>query len=484
MFSFYAILILLASAFATAVIGIKREGVAPYIAIASTFTALVLTLLTLRDVIANRIVTMQIGGWLAPYGITVVMDPLSIVITSIVATIGFFAALVSFRFVEERKVEYYTLFSLIMVGILGVLHAGDMFNLFVFIEILSIASYSLVAYHRDKISIEASIKYLIMSSFATGLILLSIAFIYGLTGTLNMADIALKLGTESGLLPIIFGLLLTGFGFKAALVPFHAWKPDAVMGAPAPIGAIFVLASLAGVYAIFRMFFTVFFITNISVYYLIIGLSVATMIVGAILALQQTDILRLLAYASISQVGYIFLAFGIGALHGFGYTAAIFHLINVAIFDSLLFFCAAVLIHGAGSSDMHKISQSVRFSPILGYSFMIGMLAAVGVPLLNGFASKWIIYITTLYVQPLLTIIALLVSVLTLAYGVKAFYIMFLTNSSKKRMRIPITMLVPILILVAACVFLGIYPQLGVQISEFVVKNLANIFYIGKVFGI
>ena len=485
MYSFYAIPVLLASAFIIAVVGIKKDSLTPYVAVSSTLAGLILVVMTFPEVLAKNVISMQTHGWPAPFGITLVIDPLSMFMLLIATGIGFFTALVSFTHIDERKTEYYTLLCLIMVGVLGVIHTGDMFNLFVFVEIMSISSYCLVAYYRNRTSIEGSIKYLIMSAMATSVMLLSIAMIYGTTGTLNMADLSFKLGEMGVLMPVIFGFLMTGLLFKSAVVPFHVWKPDAVMAAPASMAALFVTASLTGVYVIFRMFFTVFVVTNMFIYNMITVMAVVTMLLGAIMAMQQTNILRLLAYGSISQIGYIMLAFGIGAMHGFGFTAAVFHLINVAIFDSLLFFCAAVMIHDAKSSDMHEIGRKVRFSSALGYCFLIGILSSVGVPLLNGFASKWIIYIATLYVQPLLTVVALMVSVLTLAYGMRAFYIMFLSNADHSRKkRIPLPMFMPLAVLAGLCVLLGIYPQLGVDVSEFVTRNMVNMRYILAVLGI
>ncbi|MFH1445013.1 MAG: proton-conducting transporter membrane subunit [Nanoarchaeota archaeon] len=476
-YSFYAILLLLASAFITAIVGIKKDNLVPFISIASTFAAFLLTVFTVPLVISQKILTMQMQAWPAPFGITVVVDPLALIMALLVTGIGFFVSLFSFRYIEEGKTEYYTLLSLILVGILGVIHTGDMFNLFVFFEIVSISSYALVAFKRNKASFEASIKYLIMNSFATSLILLGIAFLYGMTGTLNMAHLAVEItGLSTPLLPITFGIILAGFALKAGLVPFHTWLPDAHSAAPSPISALMsgIMISM-GVYAIIRLTFTVFF-APAAVLSMLVILGIASMLIGAVLAIMQSDLKRMLAYSTVSQIGYISMSLGLGTY--LGAVGGIFHIINHTIIKSLLFLCAGVIIYKIKTSDMNKITS--KFHPLLGYSFLIGVLSLAGIPLLNGFASKWVIYLATLEVFPILTIFTVMVSVLTLAYGLKAFYLIFLVNVNhdKEKKSIPISMMIPIIILTALCIFFGIFSQFGYEISEFVVSSLIKSQYI------
>lgn len=482
-YSFYTIPLLLGVAFLIPLISFKSDRHASWAAIAGTFAALVLSSLTIPGILTERILTFQMEDWAAPFGITVAVDSLSLLLIMIITSVGFLATIFSYRFIREKRTKYYSLLCLFLAGMLGAAHTGDMFNLFVFFEIFSLSSYALVSYYRNANAIEGSIKYLIQGSLATSLILFGIAFIYGLTGTLNMADLALRIPQiNSFVLPLALGLLLTGFGLKIAMFPFHAWKADVISATPAPIGALFATASTSvGLYTLFRMFLTVFTVTSVQVYTLIAVLGVVTMITGAVMALQQSDLLRLLAYSSISQAGFVLLAFGTGISNSLGYTAAVFHLFNVVALEALLFFCAGVIIHETGTSDMGKLGGLARFNPVLNYAFLIGILANAGVPLLNGFSSKWLIYIATLHTNPVFMILAVLSSVLALFYGLKAYSVMFLRNAKVGSRQISHFMLIPIIILAGACIFFGVLPWTGIRISNIVVESFVNIPYVMKV---
>ncbi|MCK4496738.1 MAG: hypothetical protein KAU24_00980 [Candidatus Aenigmarchaeota archaeon] len=483
LYSFYAIPLLLGAAFIIPIVSFKGIRYVSWVAIAGTFLALLLASLTIPGIMTDRILTFQMEDWIAPFGITVVVDSLSLLIIMIVTSIGFLAAMFSYRFIKDKRTKYYSLLCLFLAGMLGAVHTGDMFNLFVFFEIFSLSAYALTSYYRNANAIEGSIKYLIQGSLATSLILFGVAFLYGLTGTLNMADLALKIPEISSfVLPLSLGLLLTGFGLKVAMFPFHAWKADAISATPAPIGALFATAATSvGIYTMLRMFLTVFSITSVMVYTLIALIGVVTMIVGAVMALQQRDLLRLLAYSSISQAGFVLLAFGVGISNSLGYTAAVFHLFNIVVLEALLFFCAGVIIHHAGTSDMGKLGGFARFSPVLNYAFLIGILANAGVPLLNGFSSKWLIYIATLQTNPIFMVLAVLASVLALFYGLKAYSVIFLKNTKIKAKGISHYMLIPIVILAGVCIFFGLLPWAGIRISNIVVESFTNVPYIMKV---
>ena len=208
-----------------------------------------------------------------------------------------------------------------------------------------------------------------------------------------------------------------------------------------------------------------------------------TMLLGALLAMQQRNLLRLLAYSAISQVGYILVAFGVGGFNPLGFQAGVFHLFNVAMFEALLFLSSGVVMHKAGTYDMERLGGMVRFSPAIAYAFLTGMLANIGVPLFSGFASKWLIYVATLETFPLLTVLAVVVSIMTLMYGLRAYSIVFLGNRNVKPGRVAKSMLVPIFILAAICILFGVLPQLGFDISEFVARFFDNARYISAVLG-
>jgi multicomponent Na+:H+ antiporter subunit D len=482
--SFYSIPLLMASAFMIVAIGSRRDKYVQYVALFATLATAALSIATAFQLANGGALTLQVSGWPAPFGITIVVDPLSIVFMVLVSAISFLTTLFSQSYIKHNRTEYYALTCLVLTGLLGIIHTGDIFNMFVFFEIMSISSYALVAFYRNRKALEASIKYLVMGALATSLILLGVTFLYGAFGTLNMADIAVKASGYSGiLLPLAIAFLLTGFSLKSGLFPFHTWIPDAHPAAPSPVSALLSgLVIKGGIYCIIRVGFTVLGAPAVLLSALTV-IGVLSMVIGGALAFVQTDLKRLLAYSSISQMGYIAMALGLNTQ--IAISGAIFHVINHAIIKSLLFLCAGVIIYYAKTSDMHKIAGTIKSNTLLTYSFLIGALSLGGVPFLNGFASKWLIYVAALQASPLLAVFALLITVMTLAYGLRAFYMIFMSNPNPgaKQVKIPLAMAIPLVILACACVVLGLLPVLGYYISDFAMAGLSSSAYVGAVLG-
>ncbi len=234
-----------------------------------------------------------------------------------VNVVGLAATLFSVDYMERytSKFRYYSLFLFMVAGMNGVVLAGDLFNLYVFMEIAAIASYALVAFGCEHEELEASFKYAVLGSLASAFILVGVALTYGLTGTLNMAHVAQRLPLAGGgrLAVLALALFVCGFGLKAALVPFHAWLPDAHPSAPAPVSAMLsgVVIKALGIYVLARLVFNVFGATAgaLAVFRL---LGLVSMVVGVLLAIGQWDMKRLFAYHSISQIGYVVIGLGLG----------------------------------------------------------------------------------------------------------------------------------------------------------------------------
>jgi multicomponent Na+:H+ antiporter subunit D len=304
-----------------------------------------------------------IGGWPSgsrtAIGLSLVSDGLSQLLLLMVNAIAFLSILYSWSYIRRftGQAYYYCLFLIMLAGMNGVVLSGDLFNVFVFMEVAVIASYALVAFGVERPELEASFKYVILGSVSSLFVFLGIGLLYNLTGQLNMALIAQRLqGVQS--IPAVWfaaACFIMGFGLKAALVPFHAWLPDAHPSAPAPISAMLsgVLIKAVGVYVVCRILFNVFgTIAGAGALYanVLMTLGTLSMVIGVFLAIGQWDFKRLLAYHSISQMGYVFLSIGIGAavLASEGPTAVaalaifggLFHLVNHAAFKSLLFLCS------------------------------------------------------------------------------------------------------------------------------------------------
>jgi len=357
---------------------------------------------------AGRIV-YWVGDWTFPIGISLVADGLSKLVLLVVLVISLMALLFSMDYMQDytRPGLYYALFMLMLAGMNGVVLAGDLFNIFVFVEVAGISSYALVAFGTESDELEASFKYLVLGTIASTFLLVGIAVIYNVTGQLNWDKIAEVIQAGGGLslpLYVAAAMFLMGFGLKAAMVPFHAWLPDAHPSAPAPISAMLsgVLIKACGVYVLARLVFSVFG-ADAALGTVLMVLGVLSMVVGVLMAVGQWDFKRLLAYHSISQMGYVVLALGAAAVmkaHGvsdaivalaaFG---GLFHLVNHAIFKSLLFLCSGSVEYATGTRQLKSLGGIGRHMPVTAWCLRIAALSISGVPPLNGFWSKLVIVI-------------------------------------------------------------------------------------------
>ena len=479
LFSFFAIPAFMATAFVIILVSLKKDEYVPYVALTGSIMALAFSLIAIPSVITDSPVTMQMEEWVAPFGITIYGDPLSVGMSVAMSFAAVMIVLFSFKYIDKMRTKYYALLSLLFAGCLGVVHTGDIFNLFVFTELFSIASYGLIAFHKDKPSLEAAIKYLIMGSLGTSLLLIGIAFLYGLTGTLNMADMAVRLaGMSNPAVAVAFGAILTGLGIKAGFIPFHTLHLDGYTAAPSSISAtLSAIVVNVGLYAILRITFILFHAPYAALQ-ILLWLGAASMVMGAVLALRQDNFKRLLAYSGVSQVGFIIMSIGLGT--SLGLIGAIFHMLNQVLIKTLLFLCAGTLIYLAGTVKLSELSGKLGKERLLSYSFLAGVLSLAGVPLFSGFGSKWIIFVATFEVNPLLTVLAVVSSALTLAYGLKAYSVIFSGNPKGKGItkRIPLSMKIPILLLALIIVIIGIFPVIGVDVSTLMATGLEQAAYI------
>ncbi|MFH1570301.1 MAG: proton-conducting transporter membrane subunit [Gemmatimonadota bacterium] len=351
-----------------------------------------------------------VGGWTPArvLGISLVADGLAKLLLVTVSVIALAAIVFSLQYMGRytSKGLYYSLFFLMVAGMNGVILAGDLFNLYVFIEIAAIASYALVGFGCESDELEASFKYLVLGSVASTFILFGVGITYNLTGTLNMAQVAQAAPglAANPAMVLVAAFFFLGFGLKAAMVPFHAWLPDAHPSAPAPISAMLsgVFIKASGVYALTRIFFNVLGMSALYAHVLI-ALGALSMVIGVLLAVGQWDFKRLLAYHSISQMGYVVLALGVGgevlarggpqAVAALAIFGGLFHLINHAAFKSLLFLCSGSIEHETGTRQLKELGGLMKRMPLTGTCCRIAALSISGVPPFNGFWSKLVIVI-------------------------------------------------------------------------------------------
>jgi multicomponent Na+:H+ antiporter subunit D len=405
----------------------------------------------------------KVGAWPAPFGISMVLDGLSALMLVTVNLVAFCVALFSFNYMEKYtdKPKFWTLFFLMLTGMNGIIITGDLFNLFVFLEIASIASYALVAFGTEAEELEASFKYAIMGSVASSFIFIGIAFLYGFTSTLNMAHMSTILAQKPNfwLLPFVAVLFLMGFGLKSALVPFHAWLPDAHPSAPASISAMLsgVLIKTLGVYAMIRIFFNIFGITK-AYSSVLMFLGAISMLVAVFLAISQWDFKRLLAYHSISQIGYVILGIGLGT--PLGILGGLFHLFNHSIFKSLLFLNSGAVDYAANTRDLKALSGLKEKMPVTAGTNLIASMSIAGIPPFNGFFSKMIIIFACIQAGHLgYAFAAVIGSILTLASFMKVQKYVFLGELNEKFKdikEVPWAMKLSMIILSVVCLFGGL----------------------------
>jgi multicomponent Na+:H+ antiporter subunit D len=404
----------------------------------------------------------HLGGWPTPIGIDLRLDSLATLLLLVINIVGLAVALYSVDYMRRYTASgyFYGLFLLMVTGMNGVVLAGDLFNLYVFLEVAAVASYSLVAFGCAHEELEASFKYIVLGSLSSALILIGVALVYGITGTLNMAHMATRIAGVGMNAPLLlaFGLFIVGFSFKAALVPFHAWLPDAHPAAPAPVSAMLsgVLIKALGIYVLARLAFNVFGAAD-SELSLLRWLGVLSMIAGGLLAAGQNDIKRLFAYSSISQVGFIVLGLGLGT--PLGLVGALYHLVNHAMFKSLLFLNAGAVEYATGTRNLRKLGGLNKALPVTGATSLVGSMSIAGIPPFNGFWSKLIIIIACIEAGFYgFAAVAVAISIVTLAYQLKVQRLAFfasLPDSLRELQHEPRLMSLAMILLAAGCIALS-----------------------------
>jgi len=434
------VIVPLAGAFLISLFGKKIKKLPDVLGVIAALILCGLSLLSVRLYNIHGILTYSVGAWKPPIGIGMVLDGLSVFMLVTVNLVAFCITVYSVNYMEKftAKWKFYTLFFLMLGGMNGVLITGDMFNLFVFLEIAAVASYALVAFGTERHELEAAFKYAVMGTVGSLFILLGIVLLYSYTSTLNMADMGTVLAQKgTGNITLMVSVLfLMGFGLKAALVPFHAWLPDAHPSAPAPISAMLsgVLIKSLGVYALCRIFYNVIGLTP-AISSILMFLGVLSMVVGVVLAIGQWDLKRLLAYHSISQIGYVVLGLGLGT--PLGILGGLFHLFNHSVFKSLLFLNSGAVEYATGTRDLQKMGGLAEKMPLTGTTALSASMSIAGIPPFNGFWSKLLIIIAVVKAQRYgYAFWAVLASVLTLASFMKVMKYAFFGALKEKLSRV------------------------------------------------
>jgi multicomponent Na+:H+ antiporter subunit D len=471
-----------------------------FITVTTVSGQFVASLFLLYRVQTRGILRYWLGGWQPPWGIEYVIDGLNAYVLVVVLLMALICVVYSKRNIEhelpQKRITFYTLLQLLITGLCGITVTGDIFNMYVFIEIMSLSAYALTA-SRGKIALKASFTYLILGSIGACFFLLGIGFLYAITGSLNMQDVAQLLPPfySNKMVTAAFVFFLVGLSIKMALFPLHTWLPDAHAFAPSEISALLsgIIIEIAA-YAFIRVTFSVFtveFIQGFPVLDILSWVAVAAILYGSWLALSQQNLKRMLAYSSVANMGYIVLGIGLSissrsSTWG-GLTPACMHILNHALMKGCLFLGAGAFIYKANLWNIADLRGMGRKMPWTSAAFTIAALSMIGVPPTVGFASKVYLILASLETKQFVFVVVLLLSsLLNLVYFGRVLETLYMKksddsghahSSSHQRDEIPTSMLIPIITLGFFCVLFGVLWLIKVPLP--LLHNVNTLFQLG-----
>lgn len=442
---------------------------------------LIAGLFLLFKVAADGIQAVTLGSWDAPFGITMVSDLLSVLLVLTATIITLFVIFYSIPTIgiEREKSFYYPAVLFLLLGVNGAFTTGDIFNLFVFFEVLLMASYTLIVHGGEKPQLRESIKYLLVNVISSALFVAAVAFLYSVTGTLNMADLAVKIPQieETGILTVIAVMFLVVFGFKAAIFPLYFWLPGAYHAPPMPILALFgALLTKVGVYAIIRTY-TLFFTMNIAFTHELLGIiAILTIIAGCIGALAYFDVKKIIIYNIIIAVGVIL--FGVAQMNEAGIDGAIFYLVHDMLIKAALFFLVGIVTVIFGTSNLREMGGLMKTYPVLGWVYLITAFSLAGIPPLSGFPGKLLI-VQGGFEGPQFwgSIVVLATSLLVLLSALRIFIYAFWgepVETAPLKKRSYYQMFIPTAILVGLTVILGVGAEMFMPLIKGAGEVLLN----------
>ena len=478
-FPVYAVMAYFLFAFLIVVAG-KKKAVRNVLALLGVAIPLACMIGLFKPVILNSEI---IAYWLGnrsieagyAFGIALEVDALSLFFGLLISTAVFVSGIYSIKYMEhdDNQPQYYTLFLMLSGGVIGLVLTGDIFNMFIMVEILTFAAVALTAFRNQVFgALEAAFKYLVVGCIGSTCILTGIIMLYAQAHTLNLAQLALLIpGNFNTSTKIAFALLYIGFSTKAFIVPFHPLAADAHGAAPASISVLISgVLTKSGIYGIIRLTYFVFQTMGLNPFqFLLVFVGCVSMFVCVTMALAQHDFKRLLAFHSISQIGYVLTA--VGLCTAMGFSSGIYHAMNHTLFKGLLFLAAGAVLHETGTTNLDELGGLSKKMPRTTVLFLIGAASISGIPPFNGFASKWQIYQacfekageTGSFGYVLVTIICLITSVLTLASFVKVTQSVFfgvLPEKYENVKEVPFGMRFAMGILAVLCIVTGLFPNL------------------------
>jgi multicomponent Na+:H+ antiporter subunit D len=459
-----------------------------WIAVLGTAALLASGLWLLSAVRAEGYVVMQMGNWQAPFGITIVADTLSAVMAVLTGLMGLVVAIYSLGSIpaSHERFGYYPLMHLLLAGVAGSFLTGDLFNLYVWFEVMLLASFALLTLGGERAQMEGAIKYVTLNLFSSAIFLSSIGLMYGMVGTLNMADIADKLSEveHTGMVNVLAMMFMVAFGIKAAAFPLFFWLPASYHTPRVAVSALFAgLLTKVGIYALYRMF-TLIFNGDVAYTHSILLWSAGfTMVTGVLGAAAQFEFRRILAFHSVSQIGYMIL--GLALYTPLALIGGLFYVIHHSLVKTCLFLISGLVYRLTGTYELKELGGVYRHRPGIAFLFLIAALSLAGIPPLSGFFAKFIIVRAGLEIGAFtLSGIALAVGMLTLFSMIKIWAEVFWKAAPEgldvHKLKAPVDdshgrfMLTGIGILIAGILSLGFWGQPVIELFEVMAEQLLN----------
>ncbi len=481
MFAYLPILIVAVPLFAAPLCILARRTVLAWIlAVGCAIFTLTAATQMLAVSLDGTVLIHHLGGWEPPWGIAYRVATSNAFIALLIAFVFSIVLLYAKCSVLQelrggRPDIFFAICLLLLSGLMGVVISHDLFNIFIFLEIASLSGYALVAFKPGGRAPLAAFRYLVIGTLGATLFLIGIGYIYALTGTLNLSDIAQRLTDVAETRPALAAFAFIGVGLmlKMALFPLHQWLPDVYTQAPATISALLsAVSAKVSLYLFMTLFFQVFQIhTSEGAGHfdtILLSLSMAAILFGAIAAIGQTNVKRMMAYSSVSQIGYLTLSLGLASIAGM--TASLIHMFNHAFIKGGLFLALGGVIYRCGNADLSSFAGLGKRMPYTAAAIVVGGLSLIGIPLTNGFISKWFL-ISALWEQGFWFFIALVLlgSLLSVVYVwqvIEQMYARPPADRASDTIEAPFILLGPIWVFAGLNVYLGIHASGLVQVAQ------------------
>ena len=468
---------------------LRRPGLVWAFATLVSWVTLAIAILLLRQVMDSGTVSYALGGWPPPWGIQYRIDAMGAFMILIVAMIGaatmIFARKSVAQEIEHKRIYlFYAMFLLCFTGLLGIPATGDAFNLFVFLEIASLSSYVLISLGSERRALTAAFQYLVMGTIGATFILIGIGLLYMLTGTLNMADLAGRIGTTplNRTELVAFAFLTVGTSLKLALFPLHLWLPNAYAYAPSVVTAFLAAtATKVSVYILIRFFFTIFGVDFSFVEHhlgwILLPLALAGIFVASTVAVFQNNVKRLLAYSSIAQIGYMILGISFATVTGL--TAGIVHLFNHALTKGGLFLALGCVFARLGSTELKDMAGLGKRMPVTMAAFLVGGLSLIGMPGTSGFISKWYLVLAAIekgwWPVALLILASSLIALVYVWRVIETAYFRPAPETALPVREAPPSLLLATWLLIGANVYFGFDTRASVSVAQRAAELLLGI---------